>query len=477
MKANIRYLWTILLVAAIALAACGVQPADALPDTGAGIGAATEAPATVAVIPATATQPAAPIAAPTEPATNEPTSDDMAGRIGGTVTVMGIWGGAEADQFLAMLRPFEEQTGIEVEYEHPRNLTGAIETRIQAGDPPDVAGLPNPGALRQFAEQGLLVPLDEALDTARLQAEYPAGFTDLAQVDGQTYGVFIKASVKNLVWYRPDVFQERGYTVPQTWEELQSLEQQIISGGGAPWCVGVSTGWPGTDWIEDLLLQTAGPETYNAFWQGAIPWTDPAVAAAWEAFGRIVHDPALAHGGADFVLSSNSGGSSSLMFDEEPGCFLHHQASFFPTFIAENFPEVVLGQDLDFFPFPAIDEGHGTSLLVSGDLLGMFNDTPQARALMAYLTAADTQAIWAENGGYIAPNRAVSPEVYPDELTQAIARLYVEADSVHFDASDLMASPVQEAFHQAVLQFVQDPAALPSILEDMEAVAQEVGGE
>jgi alpha-glucoside transport system substrate-binding protein len=311
------------------------------------------------------------------------------------------------------------------------------------------------------------------LDTARLQEEYPEGFTDLAQVDGQTYGVFIKAAVKNLVWYRPDVFQERGYQVPQTWEELQSLEQQIISEGATPWCIGVESGWPGTDWIETLMLRTAGPETYDAWWQHTIPWTDPAVAGAWEAWGRIVGDPAMVYGGPTFVVSHNAGESSFMLFDEEPGCFLHQQASFFTTFITDEGPDVQLGEDLNFFPFPPIDEQHGNPLLVAGDLFGMFNDTPQARALMEYLTTAEAQTIWAEKGGYIAPNRAVSPDVYPDDVTRAVAQSYVEAESVRFDASDLMPQAVQEAFTSGTWQFIRDPGSLQSVLEDIELTAQE----
>jgi alpha-glucoside transport system substrate-binding protein len=327
--------------------------------------------------------------------------------------------------------------------------------------------------MRQYAAQGALAPLDDVLDTARLQEEYPEGFMELSKVNDQIYGAFVKAAVKGLVWYRPDVFQERGYQVPQTWEELQSLEQQIISEGATPWCVGVESLWPGTDWVEDLMLRTAGPETYDAWWEHSIPWTDPAVAGAWEAWGRFVGDPAMVYGGPTFVLSNNAGDASATMFGEEPGCFLHRQASFFTTFVAEQFPTVQLGEDLNFFPFPAIDEQHGSPLLVSGDMVGMFNDTPQARALMEYLTSAEAQTIWAEKGGFIAPNRAVSPDVYPDDITRAVAQAYVEAESVRFDASDLMPQPVQEAFHSGIVQFVQDPGSLQSVLEDIESAAQE----
>jgi alpha-glucoside transport system substrate-binding protein len=322
-------------------------------------------------------------------------------------------------------------------------------------------------------EKGALVPLDAVLDAARLREEYPEGLIELSKVNDQIYGVFIKAAVKSLVWYRPDVFQERAYQVPQTWEELQSLEQQIIAEGATPWCIGVKTGWPGTDWIEDLMLHTAGPEAYDAWWEHTIPWTDPTVATAWEAWGRIVGDPAMVYGGQSLVLSTNAGEAIVPMFEEEPGCFLHRQASFFTTFIADQFPDVQLGEELNFFLFPSIAEQDGNPLLVAGDMFGIFNDTPQARALVEFLATAEAQTIWAERGGFTAPNRAVSPEVYPDDIARAVAQSYAQAESVRFDASDLMPLAVQEAFTSGMLQFIEDPGSLQSILENIESAAQE----
>jgi len=470
MKTRFGYLWRILLVTSILLAACsGVDATEVIPETGIETTVITEAPAATAAV----TQEAAATGTAARPTATGAAAGGAAGQIGGSVSVMGVWGGEEMDNFQAMLASFEEQTGIDVEYLRTRDITTTLADRIQGGVLPDIAGIPNPGAMRQYVAQGALTPLDDVLDATRMQQEYPEGFTDLAQVDGQIYGVFIKATVKNLVWYRPDVFQERGYQVPQTWEELQSLEQQIISEGVAPWCIGVETGWPGTDWIEGLMLHTAAPETYDAWSEHSIPWTDPAVADAWKAWGRIVGDPAMVYGGPPFVLSNNSGEAAFNLFDEEPGCFLYYQASFITTFITEQFPDVRLGEGLNFFPFPPINEQNGNPLLVAGDLFGIFNDTPQARALMEYLTTAEAQTIWAERGGYIAPNRAVSPDVYPDDSTRAVAQSYVEAESVRFDASDLMPQAVQEAFTQGVLQFVEDPGSLPSILENIEAIAQE----
>ncbi|RPI34512.1 MAG: carbohydrate ABC transporter substrate-binding protein [Chloroflexota bacterium] len=419
-----------------------------------------------------------PTAAPTQPPAAATEATGGGEQIGGTVSVLAVWGGEELDNFLAMVKPFEEQTGIKVEFEGTRDLNAVLTTRIQGGNPPDLAGLPGPGQLREYATQGHLIALNDVLDMSRMAEEYDEGFINLASQDGKLYGIFIKAAVKSLVWYNPKAFEAAGYTVPTTWEELNALEQQIIDDGAAPWCIGLesgaASGWPGTDWIEDIMLRTAGPEKYDQWWQHEIPWTDPAVKTAWETFGSVVNDPEKVYGGNQFVLSTNFGQAPFPMFEEQPSCYMHRQASFITSFITEQFPDLVAGEDFNFFVFPPIDASLGNPLLVAGDLFGMFNDTPQSRALMEYLVTAEAQSIWAERGGFLSANKSVDPTVYPDELAQQFAEMIATADAVRFDASDLMPEAVNSAFWSGILNYVSNPGDLDSVLESIEAAAQGV---
>ncbi len=412
---------------------------------------------------------------PTEPPAEEPTEPPE--EIGGTVSVLAVWGGDELDNFMAMIEPFEEETGITVEYEGTRDLNAVLTTRIEGGNPPDLAGVPGPGQLRQFAEQGHLIALDQVLDMEAMGQQYDEGFLNLATIDGQLYGIFIKAAVKSLVWYNPKAFEAAGYDVPTTWEELNTLEAQIIEDGAAPWCIGLesgaASGWPGTDWIEDIMLRTAGPDVYDQWWNHEIPWTDPAVKNAWETWGTVVADEDMIYGGTPYVLSTNFGEAPYPLFQDPPQCYLHRQASFITSFITDQFPDLVAGEDYNFFVFPPIDEEYGNPLLVAGDLFGMFNDTPQARALMQYLVTAEAQAIWAERGGFLSANKDVDPNVYPDQLTKQIAQMLAEATGVRFDASDLMPEAVNNAFWSGIMDYVSDPGSLDSILESIEEDAQD----
>ncbi|MDR5696453.1 MAG: ABC transporter substrate-binding protein [Armatimonadota bacterium] len=405
------------------------------------------------------------------------TGEVEAERIGGTVTVLGVWGGAELESFREMVRPFEQRTGITVEYEGTRDLNAVLTTRIQAGNPPDVAGLPGPGQMAEFARAGHLKPLDDVVDAQQMGEEYAQTWRDLGSVEGRLYGIFVKTSLKGLVWYNPKAFQAAGYQVPTTFDELMALTERIAAEGKTPWCIGLesgaASGWPATDWIEVLLLKSAGPQTYDQWYRHEIPWEDPEVRDAWEKFGRIVGNPQYVYGGRQGVLSTNFGESPFPMFTDPPGCYLHHQATFIQDFIQRQYPNLVAGEDFDFFAFPAPNPQFANAVVAAGDLFGMFNDTPQARALLRYLTTADAQAIWVKRGGALSPNRHVSLDDYPDPLSRRAAEILVGADIARFDASDLMPEAVNNAFWRGTLDFVNDPNRLQEILARLERIARE----
>lgn len=409
-------------------------------------------------------------------ATRRPPQAAAPQRIGGSVSVVAVWGGSELESFLAMVKPFEEATGVKVEFEGTRDINAVLTTRIQGGNPPDVAGLPGPGQMAEFARAGQLVALDDVLDLQAMQEQYGQSWIDLATVDGKVYGVFIKAALKGLIWYNPKTFQASGYEVPQTWEALVSLTERVRGDGKTPWCVGLesgaASGWPATDWIEDIVLRAAGADAYDRWYRHEIPWTDPTIRGAWERFGEIVAAPNV-YGGTQGVLATNFGEAPFPLFTDPPGCYLHHQATFIQDFIQKQYPNLTPGEDFDFFAFPPIDPTVPKAVEAGGDLFGMFKDTPQARALMKYLTTPEAQAIWVKRGGALSPNRKVSLDDYPDPLSRRAAEILTSAEVARFDASDLMPEAVNSAFWKGTLDYVQAPSRLDEILQAIEQTAMD----
>jgi alpha-glucoside transport system substrate-binding protein len=395
-------------------------------------------------------------------------------KIGGSVSVLGTWGGAEQDSFLAMVKPFEEATGVKVEYTGTRDLSAILTTRVKGGNPPDLAGLPNPGQMIQLAHEGALTDLSKVLDMSTFKKNYAKTWIDLGTVDNVPVGVFIKASVKGLIWYDPKVWKAKGYQIPKTWDDLMKLSQKMAASGTAPWCIGLesgaASGWPGTDWLEDIILRQDGSDFYTQWYQGKVKWTSPKIKKAWETWGKIVANPKMVYGGAPTMLTTNFGQVGDALFTNPPGCYMQHQASFITGFYTTDNPNLKAGTDYNFFPFPPFDPSKPQSLEIAGDLFGMFKDTPQARALIKYLTTPEAQAIWVKRGGAISPNKEVPLEAYPNNLSRRTAKLLTSASVVVFDGSDQMPESMNSAFYKAVLNYVQHPNNLGSILKNLDSV-------
>ncbi len=396
----------------------------------------------------------------------------------GAVTVLGVWAGDELDAFREVVYPFSEETGIGMAFEGTRDLAAVLTIRVEAGNPPDLAILPNPGQLVELAAAGHLVDLAGFMDMGQLRSDYAQVWLDLASYQGTFYGIFYKAANKSLVWYNPKAFDAAGYGVPTSWDELIALSDQIVADGGVPWCLGVesgaASGWTATDWIEDIMLRTAGPDVYDQWVNHEIAWTDPAVKTAWETFGQIAANQDYVYGGTTGVLTINFGDSPAPLFSDPPGCYMHRQASFITGFFPEG---LVAGEDYDFFPFPPIDPQYGAPALGGADVIVMLNDTPEAQALMKYLATAQAQEIWASLGGFLSPNKSVSLDAYPDDITRGIAEALVDAEVFRFDASDLMPVAVGSgSFWTGTLDYVGG-TNLDSVLQTIEASAVDAYGQ
>ncbi|MFK8185178.1 MAG: ABC transporter substrate-binding protein [Phormidesmis sp.] len=355
------------------------------------------------------------------------------------VTVLGQLQGEQQAAFEAAVRPFEERENIDVVYEGTDRFLTLLRLRLSAMNEPDLVVLPQPGLIADLAAEDLLVPLNEILETSSLKAAYSDTWLDLGTIDNEQYAIWYRASVKSLVWYRPTAFEAKGYGLPTTWAELKNLSDRIVEEGGTPWCIGLesgeATGWPATDWIEDIMLRTAGPEAYQQWIDNRLAFNSPTVQKAFNEFGTFLRKPKYTSVTAEEALNVPYGDSALGLFSEPPNCYMHRQASFITSFFP---PEKEPRVDYDVFPLPPIDPKFGNPLLVSGDAVTMFRNTPEARKLMQYLATPEPHIIAAGLGGFMSPQKQVPLDVYPDIVSQNIAQFLLDADVVRFDASDMM---------------------------------------
>ena len=392
---------------------------------------------------------------------------------GKTVTVDGAFEGNDPDgvKFADSMKAFEDATGITVNYIGSKEFEGSIAVRVDAGDAPDVVDFPQPGLFANFARKGNIVPVTDFISDEWLSKQYNQGWREFNTVDGKEYGVMHRYSGKSLVWYPKKAWDAAGYKVPQTWDELLTLTQQIADDGDTAWCIGIesgaATGWPATDWTEDMMLRTTSLQNYDDWVAGKLPFDSPEVKNAIETWSKIWFNDAYVYGGRSSIISTNFGDAPKPMFEDPPKCWLHRHA----TFITSFFPEgVQYGVDYDFFYLPPVDPQYGKPFLVAGDLIAMFNDRPEVRALMEYFTTPNSASGWLQGGGAIAAQQTATKDMYGSELDWNISQLVAGATSFRFDGSDLMPGEVGAgSFWEHITSYVAGSEDLDTAMKAIDA--------
>jgi len=388
---------------------------------------------------------------------------------GQTLTIFGPWRGEDEALFQSVLAYFADATGVNVRYSSSENYEQQIVIDTQAGSPPNIAILPQPGLLADLAAKGFLVPLGD--DTAKwVEENYGAGksWVDLGSYKGKdgnkAYFAFpFKADVKSLVWYVPENFEEAGYKVPESMEDLLKLTDQIVADGGTPWCIGLgsggATGWPATDWVEDLMLRTQPLDVYQKWTTNEVKFTDPAVVAAINEFGKFAKNEKYVSGGVAAVASTDFRDSPKGLFDIPPKCYLHHQASFIPSFFPEG---TKVGTDADFFYMPtyASKPDLGKPVLGAGTLVTITKEAPAAKAFVQFLQTPIAHEVWMAQSSFLTPYKGVNVETYANEQMKRQGEILTTATTFGFDGSDLMPGKIGAgAFWTGMIDFVGGKSA------------------
>ena len=365
---------------------------------------------------------------------------------GETLTISGPWLGVDKDLFMSVIAYFEEATGAKVEYAGSDSFEQQIVIDTGAGSAANIAVFPQPGLAADLASKGFLSPLSDKTK-AWVKDNYAAGqsWVDLGTYKGKDgkdgyYGFFYKVDLKSLVWYVPENFEDGGYEIPESMEDLKALTEQIVADGGTPWCIGLgsgaATGWPATDWVEDMMLRTQKPDVYDKWVKNEIPFNDPAVVGAIEEFGWFARNDKFVDGGAGAVATTDFRDSPKGLFTSPPKCYMHRQASFIPSFFPEG---TKLGEDADFFYFPAYaGKDLGKPVLGAGTLFAITKDSKAAHAFIDFLKTPIAHEVWMAQSGLLTPHKGVNLDAYANSSLRKQGEILLNATTFRFDGSDLM---------------------------------------
>lgn len=363
----------------------------------------------------------------------------------GEIIVTSLWGGTEEEAFVAVLDAFEEKTGIVATYEPNRtDYATVLRSRIQGGNPPDVAIIPGIGTLRSLARDGSLISIsDLGLNQADFEGNYAPGILDVGVVDDELYGIMVKLNSKATIFYSPERFAEMNVEPAETWDDLTALTQSIKDAGSTPWALGAQDGWTLTDWFEIMYLKMHGTDAYDTLFSADGDWTDPTVQATIDKMLGLLTEDNI-DGGVDGSLATLFVAAIGKVFSTSPTAELYYGGGFVGGIAtgADVNPDLA-GQEgpdgaINWFGFPTID-GNGEGLVTyGGDVMAALVRDSDVAEFMEYLTTAEAGNVWAAGGTIISPIKDVDTSVYPTILIQNEAEQVTSATAVRFDGSDLL---------------------------------------
>jgi alpha-glucoside transport system substrate-binding protein len=364
-----------------------------------------------------------------------------------TIEVMYAFTGGQEEGFKAEVDAWAAENDVTIKYAQTGNFNQLINTRVQGNDAPDVALFPQPGIMKDMADQDLLADLSDVVESSELD-NMVQGVLETGQVDGTQYAVPMSINVKSIVFYPKQPFEAAGYTAPTTYDELVALSDEIQATGTTPWCFGIeseaATGWPATDWVENLMVINNGADVYNQWVNHEIPFNDDTVAETLQQMDDLLLADGRTNGGRSAIASNNFGTAALPLFDEPPGCFMYRQGNF----VAQEgvFPDEVIA-DIDnivgVFAMPGLTAAD-KPVLGGGDLAGIFSkDNESAQKLVQFLASADFGTTeYGASGNWISPRTDFDVSLYPSETWKKIAQVAYESTDFVFDGSDQMPGEV-----------------------------------
>jgi len=367
---------------------------------------------------------------------------------GSTVTIWASLDKPVIDGLEAGLLPLAQAAGVTVKWERVDNINQVIMTKIQANDVPDIAMIPQPGVVADIVSRGKATALDDVVDVNALKSSMLPGTLDAGTVNGKLYGLLVSANTKSFVWYPKKAWDAAGYKAPQTLDELNALTEKIKADktATAPWCMGIesaaATGWPATDWFEDLVMRYGGADGYNKWVKHETKFDSPLVRQAADEFQKIAFTEGNVFGGRKSIASNAFGTAGNPMFDAKPGCMLFKQGSFitgagfFPKNVQSNLPE-----NVGVFYFPTAQAGGEKPILGGGDMAVLLKNTAGARAVMKML-GDKSIGEKAMDTSFLSPHKDFDTNLYKGETAQEVAKITYASSIFLFDGSDQMPGAV-----------------------------------
>lgn len=405
-------------------------------------------------------------------AKQEALADSGGKKLGGSITVIGVNGGNELKVVQSVIKPFEDATGITVNYTGSQDLTAIVAAKVSAGAPPDVVDDAGAGSLVGYAKKGLLKNVGAMVGEDKLKQAFAPGLLDAASVEGTTYGVWTEID-NFMLWYDPKTYT--GPKPPQTWDQLDSFTAGQAATGKTPWCMaqnaGANSGFPGSQWIENWFVKHYGADLTRQWATGRLPWTSPQVKAAFQAFGAVASNAKMVNGGPAGVLSAPIVNNGTGLLSNPAKCQVMLWGVYGAGLTLNQFPQAKSITDLDFFPVPAGNAAYDNLESIGGHIAYAFTGKPQTAAFMRYWASSQAQRLFVTSGQWTEANQQIPASAYANPILAKAKTTLLAGKTLVTGPSILAPGATVIEFYRAVVAYIQNPASLDGILANLQKTA------
>ena len=340
-------------------------------------------------------------------------------------------------------KDFTTCTGVKIKIEGSNQFEALLPVRVKGNNAPDLAFIPQPGLLAKLVATGKVVPAPKAV-VANVDKYWSKSWKAYGTVNGKFYAAPFGSNMKSLVWYSPKQFKANGYTVPTTWSEMTALADKMAAKGQIAFCGGLgsggATGWPATDWVEQMVLREYGSSVYNDWVSHKVKFSDPKIVAAMQKVADWMQNPKW--------VGNVKGIATTTFQDAGKGiptgkCMMLQQASFYGNILGAEGATISSTGDAFAFYLPATNSKVSVPVVGGGEFTTAFAKRPEVQQVQNYLSSATFATSRVQLDHWVSANSGVPLAAYKDPIDRLAAEYLSNSKSTFgFDASDLMPAAV-----------------------------------
>jgi len=341
------------------------------------------------------------------------------------VTTVSMWfsEGSTLDCWGPIMLEFNDiDPSVQLEIVPQANAWDVTRTAVAGGGGPDVVRTPGPSFVYEMAQAGLILPLDSFSESMGWGDFFFDWALDLGLVDGQLYS--LSDELETLVmYYNVEVFEENGWTPPDTMDELNALAAEVEAAGLTVFSHGNASWRPTNEhFVGEYWTQVAGPRKVYQALSGEIPWTDESLVEAIELLDA--HMQAGWYGGGVDLYFTNDGVYRRTSLAEGSAA-MNIEGSWAIRGTVDYFGES--GMTWDWVPVPSHD-GTDYYTIGMGNTSSINANSPHPEAAAQFLTWYFSPATQGKmlTSCLKGPAPVAIGEDVMAELDPRIARLYAE---------------------------------------------------